>query len=395
MSDRVTVPREDLIAIIDRAYAGVPLTDLGPDELEILARLLGAQHDDEAVLDATPDEMEQAYDELDTAVKQIIDAIDPSAPEFPGLHEMVAWVRGRMSAHASELVKEQALTAAVLHSVSAETKEIPTPEETHDLARWVRERTIRPYLTGDGLEDAVIRVVAKAWQDHLPGREGEPYRVWIKGSGVGGYQIMANDSLGREAPISTLPFASLEAAQEALPREVAYRLLLAAHGAMSGREILRAERRAAREPRPRPSGGLLDALTAGAEQRRGAVPITVTRPKEPAMSDTVQLLIYGHSDDLVEADGAGCVFVDEPDDAASAEYAADSTSESVGLMVSTPDGRRCRLKFTYTVAGVWAVLYAPASDGEEAPPGRVEVSGYTARLILDVPVGTIVERVDP
>lgn len=90
------------------------------------------------------------------------------------------------------------------------------------------------------------------------------------------------------------------------------------------------------------------------------------------------LTIYGASDDLVEIEGV----------AGADEYNA----EDVRLLVTCPDGRAAEVHVAYVSGGVWAITYQPSDEDVEAPEGRIDCNGYTARLTLDVPDGTKVHR---
>jgi hypothetical protein len=93
-----------------------------------------------------------------------------------------------------------------------------------------------------------------------------------------------------------------------------------------------------------------------------------------------ELIISGASDDLVEIEGVLREEFDVP------------SSETINLLIVTPDANQAKVRVSYTRNGVWEIGYAPVDEDVSAPPGRIEVSGYTARLTLDVLEGTKVHR---
>lgn len=99
------------------------------------------------------------------------------------------------------------------------------------------------------------------------------------------------------------------------------------------------------------------------------------------------LTIYGSSDDLVEVEGV---------------LEQEHNAEDVTLLVSAGGDRRAVVRAVFDpqdvgtgeqCGGCWAITVAPFDEDVPGFAGRIEITGYTARLTLDVPDDVSVERI--
>jgi hypothetical protein len=98
------------------------------------------------------------------------------------------------------------------------------------------------------------------------------------------------------------------------------------------------------------------------------------------MTDTVK--IYGHSDDIIEFDGAVMASFDCPN------------TPWMGTLIA-PDGNGLIISAIYSGSGTWAIGAGALDEDVRIPAwpmtlGNSEDCNYSAVLTIDVPEGTVV-----